>query len=74
METVTYIMKKLALLLLVFVFVGTLSCKDTNKAKEDQEMELTIKKIDSLEREIEEINQRIEVISNEAEQTVEEIN
>ncbi len=67
-------MKKIGILLMVFVFVGTLSCKDTTKAKEEQEMELTIKKIDSLEREIEEINQRIESISNEAEQTVEEIN
>lgn len=67
-------MKKLALLLMVFVCVGTLSCKDTTKSQEEQEMELTIKKIDSLEREIEEINLRIESISEEAEQTVEEIN
>lgn len=67
-------MKKIGILLMMFVFVSTLSCKDTTKAKEEQEMELTIKKIDSLEREIEEINQRIESISNEAEQTVEEIN
>lgn len=67
-------MKKIGILLMMFVFVSTLSCKDTTKAKEEQEMELTIKKIDSLEREIEEINQRIESISNEAEQTVKEIN
>ncbi len=61
------------LLLMVFVFVGTISCKDTTKA-EEQENELTIQKIDSLEREIEEINQRIDSISNEIEETVEQIN
>lgn len=67
-------MRKLALLLMIFVFVGTLSCKDTAKSKEEQEHELTIKKIDSLESEIEEINQRIESISDEAELVIEGIN
>jgi translation initiation factor 2B subunit (eIF-2B alpha/beta/delta family) len=67
-------MKKQVIISMALIFMVSLSCRDSEKAKEEQEMELTIKKIDSLEREIEAINQRIDIISTEAEQAVEEIN
>lgn len=57
---------------MMFVFLGTLSCKETTEAEEQEEIK--IQKVDSLEREMEQINQRIDSIKNEAEQVVNEIN
>lgn len=67
-------MKKLVIMSLLLIFIVSLSCRDSEKIKEEQELERTIQKIDSLENEIDEINQNIDQISDEVEETVEEIN
>ncbi|SDG50417.1 hypothetical protein [Psychroflexus sediminis] len=67
-------MKKIVLSVLVLVFLGVVSCKEQTSSKEEMEQERTVQKIDSLESELEEINKRMDSISMEVKQTVEQLN
>lgn len=68
-------MKKIALLFMTLLLGLHISCKDTSQIKEEEEaMEKSIKKMDSLEMELEKVKRDMKTISEEADRTVNEIN
>ncbi|MBZ9628388.1 hypothetical protein LB456_13245 [Psychroflexus sp. CAK57W] len=67
-------MKKIVILVMMLLFLGVVACKEPTSSKEEMEQERTVQKIDSLERELEKINTRMDSISREAKETVEQLN
>ncbi|NEV94657.1 hypothetical protein G3567_10925 [Psychroflexus sp. YR1-1] len=67
-------MKKIVISVVMLLFLGVVSCKEETSSKEEMEQERTVQKIDSLERELEKINTRMDSISKEAKETVEQLN
>ncbi len=59
-------MRKLSMLVLCVIFVGFISCRDTKK--EQQELEVTLDKIEAVEQDVEqtteELNQKAEEVES----------
>jgi len=64
-------MKKITTVLLVILFLGTLSCRDTKK--EEAETKANIEKIEAIEKEAEDISTEIEKEADALEKELEEL-
>lgn len=64
-------MKKLSLLALSVLFMGVVSCRDTKK--EQQELDATLDKIESVEQEIDDTVQEVEKKAEEVESALIEL-
>lgn len=64
-------MKKLSMLVLSAIFIGVISCRDTKK--EQQELDATLDKIESIEQEIDNTVQEVEKKAEEVESALSEL-
>lgn len=64
-------MKKLSLLIMTILFIGVISCRDTKK--DQQKLDTTLNKIESVEKEIDNTVKEVEKKSKEVESALNEL-
>ncbi len=64
-------MKKLSMLVLAVVCIGIISCRDSKK--EQEQAEVSIEKIETLEKELDETNEELNNKAKEAEDALNEL-
>lgn len=64
-------MKKLNILLVSFIFIGIVSCRDTKK--EQQELDTTLDKIEAVEQDLKQTSEEVESKAKEVESALMEL-
>ena len=64
-------MKIIFKLFLVFLFVSTISCRDT--AKEEAELNATLEEVENINQELENISNEVETNAEELQESLEEL-
>ena len=64
-------MKKLSMLVMSVLFIGIISCRDTQK--EQEELDATLDKIETVEKEIDETTEELDKKADEVESALSEL-
>lgn len=64
-------MKKLKILVLAFMFIGAISCRDTEK--EQEQLDATLNKIEAVEQDLEKTSEEVESKAKEVESALMEL-